>query len=539
MTFNPLEMNLKAFSIFVCFYFFLSVSAFSQFPEVGFAKSFGASGDNTNYDVEAFPNGESVTVGYYSSPFSFGIISMPHQGGIDGYVVKSDAIGNYVWAKALASNGDDIISEVSFDAAGNVFVVGEHTSTASFGGTSFINNEGKNAFVAKLDPNGEVIWSRSIGNEEDAKFTSLHIDGQGNVFAYGEFGGNLNLDGNSLVSTDVKSLFLLKLNNAGVVVWAKSMGKQFDNSSDVWVNSVGEAVITGGFLGRLILGNDTLFSKGLSDVFISKLNANGDFIWAKSFGGTQVDNCFSIIGDADNNIYCAPVYNGTMLLGGNTFVSNGAWDVLAAKFSPQGDHIWSNSFGGSDHDRSNDIQLDASGNLLVSGWFQDTMQVGPSNLISKGAYDVFVATISPAGIPLVGHSFGGSLIDIGAGLGIDAADNLYISGSFFSTNFSVGSVNLPNPSGTKMYLIKLGNSPTQIGETVEANCQVKQKTFPGYVEWVSNQNGEIAVSNQIGQIVFFGPVRKNEPIRFSGMKELLFYGFIFEKNQRKTGKILP
>jgi len=509
----------------------------SQPISVGFANAFGTTGQNTGYDVESALNGETITVGSYTGAFSFGTIPMASQGGTEGFVVKSDPNGNYLWAKALSSTGNDLISKVSLDALGNVYIVGEHESTATFDGNTLTNNEGKNAFVAKLNPDGNVVWQRSIGNELDAKFTSLNLDGNGNVYAYGDFNGTLNLDASVLTSVDEKNLFLVKLSNVGVVAWAKSFGKKFDNSSDVWVNPIGESFLTGGFLGRLILGTDTLFSNGLSDVFVARLDVNGNFIWARSIGGSQTDNCFSIVGDSDNNVYFSAVYMGSLTLGGNSYESNGQWDVLTAKYSSNGVPLWSTSFGGSANDRANEVQLDASGNLLVTGWFQDTMQVGPSNLISKGNFDVFVATISSSGVPLLCHSFGGTSQDVGAGIGIDGTGNLYLTGNFFSTDFVVGTVSVPNPIGTKVFLIKLGSSSTSIQQEWVSGSLINQRTFDNYVELESLQDGDLLVSNLKGQIIYQGPLRSKTPIRIPRGKEILFYAFGVGNQNPQVGKI--
>ncbi len=530
-------MTSKLTPIIPILLFGLGQSMFGQIPQVGFGLAFGGSGQNTGYDVCTTPSGESIVVGSYSTALTLGSSTLPNLGNTDGLIVKVGANGNYLWAKSLSGSGDDLISHTKIDEQGNIYVAGEHSQTASFDGTQNVNNAGKNAFIAKINGNGNLVWQRSIGNDLEVDFNDVAVDGSGNLYGFGEFAGTLNLDGITLTSTGTRNIFVVKFDSSGVAQWAKKMGRQFDNGLRIWVNTVGECSIAGDFLGQIIIGTDTLKSKGLSDAFVARLDLQGNPLWAKSFGGTQTDNCLAITGDAANNIYVSAVFFETVNLGTSTLTSHGKWDILVAKFSDQGTNLWATSFGGSDNDRSNDVELDPQGNLLVTGWYQDTMRVGSSDLISLGGHDVFVATFNSSGVPQNAYSFGGSSIDVGAGIGLDGAGNTYLTGYYFSNDFTVGNLTLPTSSGTRIFVIKLGNQPTSVWKKNEADHPLAHYSLPDHLVFETKTNGYLQLINLKGQVLFQGPIKQNQPFLFPGKREILVFRFVSELDGIQKGMI--
>ena len=179
-----------------------------------------------------------------------------------------------------------------------------------------------------------------------------------------------------------------------------------DLSRGLALNNAGEAIIIGDFSGTVDfdpgIGVSNLTSNGYRDVFIEKLDANGNFVWAKSMGGTLHDYGFSITSDALGNVYVTGYFLETVDFdpGPATFnlTSNGFTDIFILRLDASGNFVWAKSVGGSAHDNGQSITTDASGNVYVTGWYSGSLDFDPDpttfNLTSIGGSDVFVQKLS-------------------------------------------------------------------------------------------------------------------------------------------------
>ena len=160
--------------------------------------------------------------------------------------------------------------------------------------------------------------------------------------------------------------------------WAKSFGgTSTDQGYSIALDSSGNVYTTGRFQGTADFdpgaGTNNLTAQGDYDVFIQKLDPSGNFLWAKSFGGTSYDVGYSIALDASGNIYTTGLFGGTVDFdpgaGTNNLTAQGNFDVFIQKLDPSGNFLWAKSFGGTSYDVGYSIALDASGNIYTTGYF--------------------------------------------------------------------------------------------------------------------------------------------------------------------------
>ena len=143
-------------------------------------------------------------------------------------------------------------------------------------------------------------------------------------------------------------------------------------------------------------GDGTLTSVGSYDIFIAKyLGSNGDCGWAKAFGGTDLDVVYDVAVDGSCGIAVTGYFRGSADFGGWPLNSDGLSDIFVLKYNADGDHIWSDRFGGAYEDRGLGITMDDEGNVLVTGIFQDTADFGGSPQGSSGGYDIFLLKLQP------------------------------------------------------------------------------------------------------------------------------------------------
>ncbi len=201
-------------------------------------------------------------------------------------------------------------------------------------------------------------------------------------------------------------------------------------------------LITGFFSGTNLIGNSNLVSSGSEDIFVAKFDPAGNFLWTRQAGGTGYDEGRGIAADASGNIFVTGFFQNTATFGNTNFTSSGQSDVFVAKYDPAGNLLWVRSGGGKDYDEAHAIAVDALGNAVITGYFDATASFGSFSLHNtSGSDDVFVAKCSSAGNFLWAQQAGGSLDDEGNGIALDGATNVYVTG-YFSGMATFGNTNL-------------------------------------------------------------------------------------------------
>jgi hypothetical protein len=348
------------------------------------------------------------------------------------------------WAKSFGGSLDyDEGSSITVDASGNVYSTGYFRGTVDFdpgAGTANHTSVGlEDIFVQKLDPSGNFIWAITIGGSSFDRGYSITVDALGNVYTIGHFRGTVDFDQGAgianLTSVGNEDIFVQKLDASGNFIWAKSFGaSDEDEGSSITVDASGNVYSSGYFRGTVDFdpgaGTANLTSAGDWDIFVQKLDASGNFIWAKSFGGISTDFGVAITVDASGNVYTTGRFSETVDFdpgaGTANLTSAAYYDVFVQKLDASGNFIWVKSFGGSYSDGGNSITVDASGNVYTIGFFIDTVDfdpgVGTANLTSsEGTYDTFVQKLDASGNFIWAHSFGGISTDYGNAITVDAS----------------------------------------------------------------------------------------------------------------------
>ncbi|HKR07354.1 MAG TPA: T9SS type A sorting domain-containing protein, partial [Bacteroidia bacterium] len=376
------------------------------------------------------------TVDFDPGPSTYNLISA---GGADVFVSKSDAAGNFVWAKRMGSAGDvykhDMGYSLTIDAGANILITGNYTDTADFdpgpGVFNLISAGTHGIFACKLDSSGNFIWAKGMsGSGSLSMGYGISQDVSGNVYVTGSFLNTIDFDPGpgifnmtSIPGTGGMDVFVVKLNSSGNFVWAKQWGEEsLDEGWSVITDAAGNIYTTGRFSGNQS-GPDSvdfdpgpgvynIFTPGLTaspDIFISKLDSSGNFVWAKAIGGGDADYGFSITMDLAGDLYITGTFAMTVDFdpGPGTFnltANAGSWDPYILKMSPSGNFTWAKQLRSSGSNSGQSIVLDSLGNIYLTGHFSMTCDFDPGtgifNLTSGGGMDGFVLKlgISPNNI---------------------------------------------------------------------------------------------------------------------------------------------
>ncbi len=337
------------------------------------AKNLGGNSSDYGRSIAIDASGNVYTTGGFQATADFdpgvGTYSLSAIGPADVFISKLDASGNFVWAKSIAADGG-LSSSIAIDALGNVLTTGSFQGTVDFdpglgvfnmtvAGTSFYDD----VFINKLNASGTFVWAKRMGGTNYDNCYSISLDGTGNVYTTGYFSGTSDFDPgigifNLTSSSSSYDAFVSKLDSSGSFKWAKNMGGTGTvYPRSIVVDASGNVFTTGFFNGTDDFdpgsGIYNLSVTGNSfdlDVYFSKLDAFGTFVWAKSIGSVNSDYAYSISVDAVGNLYTSGAFAGTIDfdpgVGVYNLTSNGFYDIFVNKLDNSGLFMWAKNMGG-------------------------------------------------------------------------------------------------------------------------------------------------------------------------------------------------
>lgn len=355
------------------------------------------------------------------------------------------------WANTYGSSFNDEGQSIAVDASGNVFAVGAFRGIVDFDpgpATLSLTSAGvTDVYITKTDPNGNTLWAKQIGNGFAEYVNDIAIDPSGNLLITGAFQSNMDADpgsGSTIITSfgNTIDVFILKLDNNGNFIWAKSMGgTSTDQGVSIATTIIGEVITLGEFASTADfdpgVGTANLSSAGGNDIFVSKLDASGNFVWADRFGGTGTDAGLGITTNS-LGIFFTGYFQGIADFDPSvttfTLNSNGSNDIFICRLNNVGTLNFAINIGGTGADNGNSIITDAAGAILITGQFNGTADFDPTvltnSLISSGGSDVFVAKYSSGGNIIWVKRMGGAFADYGNSIVTDNLNNVYTTGTF-------------------------------------------------------------------------------------------------------------
>jgi hypothetical protein len=371
----------------------------SNFSNPQWAKVFGGMHDDHAYAVIQTRDGNLAVFGYTNS--IDGDITDKTLQENDYWLMKLTTNGEFIWSKTYGGSGDDKGQEVIETTDGGFAIVGYSMSADGNGS----NNEGfHDNWILKLDSFGEIQWEKSYGfSGHDHAYSVLQTN-DGGFFMTGFLdvtasGG----EGNLRRRHGVGEFWCHRLNANGDVIWRRYFGgTQNDRSFDAVQANDGGFVITG-----FTESNDfdITDSRGSYDYWVIKLDTNGNLVWETSVGGSGIDQARSIV-KTNNNSYL--VVGNSFSTDGDITQNLGNSDFFIANISDNGEVVWTKNYGGSDFDFATSITPTNQG-YLVTGYSKSTDNHLSSN---SGDNDFWVLKIDSNGNILDEKSFGGAGLDL-------------------------------------------------------------------------------------------------------------------------------
>jgi len=373
--------------------------------------------------------GAASDVGYGVAVDSSGNTVMT--GRVESSVSKYSPTGARLWSKCLGGvRGGGTGRAVAVDGHGNVLVTGKFGGSVDFGTGPLTSAGASSIFVAKYSAAGVPVWSRAFGGGFNDVGNGVAVDAGGNVVIIGTAAGTVNFGGGPIAANGY-TIVVAKFSPAGGHLWSRGFGDSFSNSGNaVAVDPSGNIAVTGAFSGPADFGGGTLFSSGV-DVFLAKLSPTGGHVWSRHFGAVLAVHAGNGVAcDGSGNVLVTGSFENSIDLGGGWTRSFAHKDMFVAKYSPAGAYLWSKLAGGFYDDAGKAVAVDPIGKVVVTGTFQAAVNFGTGSLISAGRSDIFVARYSADGVPLATQRFGGADSDAGNGVAVDRSGRPVVTGSY-------------------------------------------------------------------------------------------------------------
>lgn len=316
----------------------------------------------------------------------------------DGYIIHADANGNILVGGQLNIEFMTNQNVIDFDASEAEELV---TITGS-----------EDGFLCKLNPQGEILWARTFGGEEDSPewVWDITTDSEGNIYVAGNFSDYCDFDPSAAENILYGALtdgYLLKLSPNGDLIWVREISSSSgDRAHGVALKPNGEILVSGfmnadGFVGDL---NDYLTIEADGGILCS-FNSDGTVNWAKVLESSSLCNLNRIDVGNDGSIFGVGIFSGELDLdpSNNEYLVTaiGDEDGFYVKFDAVGNFVWGGSFGSLEEDWAYDLAVNDQLELFITGHVKDTTFIGsPGNMeeLSIGSIsDLLMAKISNAG----------------------------------------------------------------------------------------------------------------------------------------------
>jgi len=408
--------------------------------------------------IKAGQNSNMFIAGDFKGTIDFdggeGTAILTSLGENDLFIEKTDMEGNLIWVKQFGGVDDGFVRGMSIDADDNIYLTGSFKGTIDLDpgeGEALYTSVGDwDIFVLELDGDGNYVWSGQMGGPSADYGVNIEFASSGNIYISGYFAGiadfNPSPDMEFMLTATNQSCFVEKLNSSKELLWAGVLGGAgIDYLDDMFIDGNENIYTTGGFAGAadfdLGAGSEVLVAVGDRDIFISKLNTDGGYVWAVSMGGPLKEFGQGIAVDAEDNVYIAGNFQGTVdfnpATGDNFYLTSmGDYDIFIGKLDADAGLLWMKQIGGVGNQVPYRLTLDAENNIYTTGYFEETVDFDPGEeefvLTSAGGIDFYLDKLDNSGV----HSWTVGFGNVGSdrGFSLFSQDDYIYTGGLFAGN---------------------------------------------------------------------------------------------------------
>jgi len=408
------------------------VAKFLRTGQLSWVRHAGGSQDDSGRGLAVAKDGSVLVAGSFIDVATFGAgeaneKTLSSTGGEDIFVARFATDGALLWAHSAGGIDHDRAHDIAITADGGALVVGEFQDTVVFGEgelkeTTLPFYRARDIFLARFESDGTLAWVRRAGGDGENIGRAVAATADGGALITGEFRdaalfGEGEANETTLVAQSAADVFVARYGADGSLTWVRRMGSASSTDAaddvgwDIVATADGGVLVTGEFGENAIFGEGeanqtTLVATGLSNLFLCKLDGDGNLIWLARSKGSFVDAGVGVAETEDGGAVVTGRFHGTTRLDLENGVpieldSEGLFDIMTARYDADGSLVWAKHAGGySGDDEGYGVAVAPDGGVLIAGAFAERAEFGDdpdgtTYLQSRGMRDVFVAKLSP------------------------------------------------------------------------------------------------------------------------------------------------
>lgn len=431
------------------------------------------------------------------------------------------------WSTYFGGTGSDTGTACVVDNSNNIYLTGytdSLTNIASGGYQNSFSGTSNDAFLAKFNSSGILIWATYYGGNGNDKGNSVAVDSSGNIYMAGMTSSSNNIASSGAQQTSNAGLddaFLVKFDTDGNRIWATYFGGEyFDEGYSCAVDNAGNVYMAGfawSSSGITTAGAHQTSTGGGTDGFLVKYNNNGIRQWSTYYGGELWETGYCTT-DVNGNVYLSGFTSSSINIaspGAHQTVIGWGDDAYLAKFDTNGVRQWGTYYGGDNYDWAYFPATDSQGNVYITGHTGSTAVIattGAHQTVGAGAYDAFLAKFNSSGTRIWGTYYGGTDHERASGCAVDNNDNVIMTGYTSSINgiSSTGVFQEIYGGGQDAFAVKFNSSGTQLWGT--------------YIGGNAEEFGAFCTTDTSGNTYFSGYANSSTNIATTGVHQENFGG---------------
>ncbi len=515
---------------------FLSTTVFGQSANVSWAKDLQG-GSSIAESIERDAAGNIYVVGRFKDTVDFDMGAGVQQritttsinnllGGGSTFILKMDSNQNFIWVKTI----DSAVGTCQLTPSGDLLLYGRFAGTADFDpgvGTQNLVSSNGNQFLCLLDTSGSYLWAKQFGETASQYFYTIEestfsFDISGNILIVGGVFGIYDFDpgpGVFNMGGNYGYTYILKLDPTGNLTWGKEIGGTFSgvHGESIKCDGANNVCIVGGYYGTTDFdpGAGTynlLGTGGYYSMFILKLDASGNFLWANSADvGARDYFTRRLEVDGNNDLIVTGVFSDTVDFNPSTavdsLISIGVNDLYIAKYNASGAFLWvkhlKGAVGNNIHNEVMSTYIDNANNFYITGGIASatidfdpstsTKILGPTS--SSLPISLFLAQYDPNGNLIFAERFGANNWGLGLNIEMTSNNDVYVCGVYWdSLNAGTGSnnVTLSNAGAITGFLLKLDFGSVGVNDVFQ---NISLSVYP------NPTSGKLIISQNNNQII--------------------------------------
>ncbi len=439
--------------------------------------SFGSGLQDAPEDILVDDAGNSYISGYFRDTLRFGTVELASAGQNDIFLAKFGPTGQLLWANRYGWSANEFAHGLAFDHSGNVLMVGEYQDSIIFETDTLFSEDSLwygppaltyDVFWLRVTPAGvmDTVWADGWAGSENFYEISVGPDslyymaGFYRIFNWWTFPSVYDLRG---LGKGYDDAIWARSNSHGIMDHkAIAAGRYVDRAMAIDLIGDSLVVMAGTFQDTCYFKDSMTYKIGGfdDDVWVACYTDTGSYRWAIDGGSKAVDKITALVTDPQGYIYVSGQFDSLLTFGSMQLLGTGHLDGFVAKVDLNGNVIWLKHFGGTGYDGVQDLRIMASGEILVTGYFQREMQLdGGMQIVAADTTDqnAYVAVINNAGVTRWVKTLGGAGPDVGVAVDEDAAGYIYAMGTYSGTG-QFGQVTATSGGSEDVYLLRMNSN---------------------------------------------------------------------------------